>query len=92
MSGTRPFHDSRLEERAAEAHKVAKKTAWIVFGIIFVIFAFTSVGSQCAARKMKSTMSPWTDRMEEAGEMSPEEAGKAMGEFFKGLQEATEGE
>jgi len=73
-----------------EVHKVARKVTWIVFGIIFILFAFSSIGSQCAARKMKTTMSPWTERMEEAGEMSPQEAGKAAGEFFKGLQEAAE--
>lgn len=68
-------------------HKIKTQTAWIVFGILFLLFAFMSIGSQCAAKRMQKEMAPWAEKMENMDEMSPEEAGKAMGEFLKGLQD-----
>ena len=74
---------------STEVHKIKSQAAWIVFGILFLLFAFMSIGSQCAARKMQNEMAPWAEKLGNIDEMSPEEAGKAMGEFFKGLQQGS---
>jgi len=37
---------------SVEVHKIAAKTAWLVFGIITAIWAMVSIGSQFAARKI----------------------------------------
>ncbi len=81
---------------SAEVHKIKQGTAWLVFGILTALLCLMGVGSQCAARKMSRDMAPWAERMEEMGEemedMTPEEAGRAVGEFLKGLQESTQGD
>ena len=77
---------------SAEVHKIKQTTAWLVFGILTGLMVLMGVGSQCAARKMSREMAPLTERMEEMGDemedMTPEEAGKAVGDFLKGLQES----
>ena len=76
---------------STEVHKVNQKTAAIVFGIICLIFVVVSISSQCAMRKMQSGMEKFQKNFsQDIEEMSPEEAGKAMGNFLKGFQEATE--
>ena len=71
---------------STEVHKVKQKTAAIMFGIICLIFVMVSISSQCAMRKMQGGMENFS---QDIGEMSPEEAGKAMGDFLKGFQEST---
>lgn len=78
-------------------HRIKAKTAWVVFGAIGALFALASLSAEIASRKMAARMEAWqqesSDRMkqlEKRQDMSPEEAGKAMGEFLKGLQEAAE--
>jgi hypothetical protein len=71
---------------SVEVHNIAAKTAWIVFGAIAALFALISIGSQFAARKVTSGLNKWEQEMGKTGEMTPEEAGKAMGEFLKGLE------
>ena len=79
---------------SAEVHKIKQATAWIVFGILAGLMCLMGVGSQCAARRMGGEMPPWAERMGEMGDdmedMTPEEAGRALGDFLKGLQESTE--
>ncbi len=67
-----------------EVHKINPKTAWIVFGVIFAFLALTSTCSQFAAKKVQREMGDWQQKFEN---MTPEEAGKAMGEFLKGMEE-----
>jgi hypothetical protein len=71
---------------SVEVHNIAAKTAWIVFGAIAALFALISIGSQFAARRVTSGLNKWEQEMGKTGEMTPEEAGKAMGEFLKGLE------
>jgi len=71
---------------SVEVHNVAAKTAWIVFGAIAALFALISIGSQFAARRVTSGLSKWEQEMGKTGEMTPEETGRAMGEFLKGLE------
>lgn len=76
-------------------HGIAAQKAWIGFGIICAIFVFVSVSSEMAARKLSSEMQAWEAEMKErtgglegVEEMTPEEAGQAVGEFFKGMQQS----
>ncbi|HET9062504.1 MAG TPA: YIP1 family protein [Candidatus Binatia bacterium] len=73
-------------------HKVAPQTARIAFGVLFGIFALMSISSQMAARRMQGKVEALHEEMEKLEEMSPEEAGKAVGEFLKGLQKSVEPE
>ncbi len=69
-----------------EVHHLKAKTAWIVFGILGALSAFSSIGSQHAARQAAQEIENMGTRMEKLGEMSPEEAGRKVGEFLKGLE------
>lgn len=84
---------------STEVHAIKQKTAWIVFGAIGAVLALLSISAETAGRKMAREMEAWSQQhehsmrnLERLQEMSPEEAGKAMGEFFKGMQEAMEGQ
>ncbi len=68
---------------SAEVHKIVQKTALIVFGIIFILLAIPTTCGNFAARKAQKSL-------EKYEEMTPEEAGKAFGEFMKGMKEETE--
>ena len=69
-----------------EVHHLKAKTAWIVFGILGALAAISSVGSQHAAHQATQKMETWGNSMEKLEEMSPEEAGRKVGEFLKGLE------
>ena len=71
---------------STEVHNIKPKTAWIVFGVICALFALTTIGSEFAARRATNEMSKWGEKMEGLDEMTPEEAGRAMGEFLKGME------
>ncbi len=72
---------------SVEVHKLSPKTAWIVFGAICTFFALASISSQFASRRITKEMTKWGEKMEKMEDMTPEEAGKTMGEFLKGLEE-----
>ena len=69
-----------------EVHQIKAKTAWIVFGILGALAAISSIGSQHAARQAVQEMDKWENNMGKLEEMSPEEAGRKVGEFLKGLE------
>jgi hypothetical protein len=80
-----------------EVHGIKPKTAWVGFGAICAFFAVTSLSAEYAGRKMVKGMEAWQKehqstlkQLEGLQDMTPEEAGKAMGEFLKGLQQAVE--
>ena len=72
-----------------EVHKIPAKKAWMVFGIIAVIFALMSLGAQAGARKAQRGMADFQKEMgmTPGKEMTPEEAGKAAATFMKAMQE-----
>jgi hypothetical protein len=77
--------------------RIEAKKAWTVFGAICAVFVLISLSAEVAGRKMAGRMQAWErenqdtiKRLENLENMTPEEAGKAMGEFLKGLQEATQ--
>jgi len=75
-------------------HNIRAKTAWTVFGAVCVVFVLATVSLEATARRMAAQMDGWDadsrNRMEQLQDMSPEEAGKAMGEFLKGLQQSAD--
>ncbi len=74
---------------STEVHKIAQKTAFMVFGIICILLAMLSTCSECTSRKFQKSAEQFSSEMED---MTPEEAGKVFGEFMKGMQKAAEGD
>lgn len=70
---------------SVEVHKIAKKTAWIVFGGICLILSLISLSAEYTGRKIVREMG---QEMKNFEKMSPEEAGKAVGDFLKGLEKS----
>lgn len=77
---------------SSEVHQIERRKAWIVFGIIAVLLALLTIGAQRSASKMEQNLQGLSQQMERMGEMTPEEAGEAMGQFLKGLEKATGGD
>ncbi len=79
-----------------QVHKIAKNTAYVVFGIIALILVVMNVGAERTARKFMASGEHISESMMEQAkrmeDMTPEEAGKAVGEFLKGLEQAAEGQ
>lgn len=73
-----------------QVHQVKPKTALIVFGVLGGLLVLSSISSQFAARKMEKQFDKFQSELGRIDEMKPEEAGKAMGEFLKGMQEGME--
>ncbi|MBX2849803.1 MAG: YIP1 family protein [Acidiferrobacterales bacterium] len=90
-----------LYAASIEVHKLKAATAKIVFGILAALFVLVGVSSERTARALQD----YTDRVSEATadlpsslqnlenleDMTAEEAGKAAGEFLKGLEEFSKG-
>lgn len=78
---------------STEVHGINKNTAMIVFGILGFISLIMNLSAEQANRQMQDKMEKFGQQMEHSmdniGEMTPEEAGKALGEFMKGLEEAS---
>jgi len=72
---------------STEAHKILRKTAFIVFGVICILLAMMSTCSQFTARRIQKSAEQFSSNMED---MTPEEAGQAFGEFMKGIQKSSE--
>lgn len=74
-----------------ETHKIKKNTAYIVFGVLGLIFLLIGVNGEIAQRKyaeMAENMGAQSNAMLKNMEgKTPEEVGKAFGEFMKGMQE-----
>lgn len=83
---------------STQVHGLNQKTAYTVFGILGALMVVVSIGNEMASRKMSSVMQDMEEQfgnideqLEQSGEMTPEQAGKAMGEFLKGFSEAAGG-
>lgn len=72
-----------------EVHQIKAQTAWTVFAVLGVILVITNISSEMASRRMAAHLDEMGVSMEELEQMSPEEAGKAVGEFLKGFENAT---
>jgi hypothetical protein len=71
-----------------EVHQLNEKTASMVFGIMGFILIASNISSEMAARRMATEVEKMGPAMENIQNMEPEEAGKMVGEFLKGLEKA----
>ena len=75
---------------SSEVHGIKRQTARIAFGVVFGVFALISLGSQRAAQHAQVQTEKLNETMQKIDEMSPEDAGKAVGEFMKGFKGAVD--
>lgn len=80
-----------------EVHAIKARTAAIVFGILGALMLLMNISAEQAARNMSSRLEQMGGPFDGMGkqlqgteDMTPAEAGKAVGEFLKGLQDAAE--
>ena len=73
---------------SVEVHGVAINKAYIVFGILGVVMIITNVGSEMAAREAEARLEQMGAKMGDMEGKTPEEIGKMVGEFMKGVEEA----
>ena len=71
-----------------EVHHLNEKTASMVFGILGLILIVSNISSEMAARRMSTEFEKISPALENIQNMEPEEAGKVVGEFLKGLEKA----
>jgi hypothetical protein len=71
-----------------EVHHLNEKTASMVFGIMGLLLIISNISSEMAARRMATEFEKMGPAMENIQNMEPEEAGKMVGEFLKGLEKA----
>ena len=75
-----------------EVHGIEAKKAYIAFGIFGAIMVFANISSEMAARSAQQKMEQMGLQMENIENKSPEELGKMVGEFMKGLETGKQGE
>jgi hypothetical protein len=75
-----------LVTASVEVHELQPKASWIVFGAIAGILALMSISTQYSARKFTTEMQGIGKKLGDIDKMSPEEAGRKMGEFLKGME------
>ena len=80
---------------STEVHHLNKRNAWLVFGILGLLVILSNISNEMAARRMASQaegfaeqFKGFTNQMGDPEDMTPEEAGRALGEFFKGMEDA----
>jgi len=71
-----------------KVHRLAPQKAWIVFGVIFALLILLNINAQRTARNTQRQVEEINRQIKNMENMTPEEAGKAMGEFLKGFNEA----
>lgn len=76
-----------LIEASVAVHGRERKTAQIVFGILGALMLFSNVSSEYAARKAMDRMEDLASQFEDMENLPPEEMGKKMGEFLKGMEQ-----
>ena len=72
---------------SVEVHGIRPKSAWIVFGALFIILSFACISLQHSARSFQHKMDKVGKKLSEIDKMKPGEAGQAVGEFLKGMQQ-----
>ena len=92
---------------SVEVHGRAKNTAMIVFGILGALLLFTQLSGEYAQRNLQASVEERLGAnaeqieqsmkslqqlgVDEDGNIDPEKAGRAMGDFMRAMQEAAEG-
>jgi len=81
---------------SVEVHGITRQKAMVVFGILGALMMYSNYGSEQMARQMQERAENMDVQLEESVKdmenMTPEEAGKALGEFLKGLEQSTKTE
>jgi hypothetical protein len=75
-----------LVNASTEVLRIQTKLALIVFGAICAVFSLASISGQMTARNMAKRLGTFQNQIGQVNQMNPEEAGKALGEFMKGMQ------
>lgn len=75
-------------EASVQVHGRSRKVATTVFGILAVLMILSNTASERASRQMAERMENMGNQFEGYEDMSPEEAGRRMGEFLRGMEEA----
>lgn len=74
-----------------ETHKVSKNASYIVFGVLGLVFLVIGISGESTQRQyaeMATTMKAQnTEMLQNMEGKTPEEMGKALGEFMKGMQD-----
>ncbi|MCB1844417.1 MAG: YIP1 family protein [Halioglobus sp.] len=92
---------------SVEVHGRARNTAQLVFGILAALVLLSQLSSEYAQRNLQASLerkleatAPHIEEslqslqklgVDENGEIDPEKAGRAIGDFLRGIQEASEG-
>ncbi len=73
-----------------EVHGIKPKTAYIVFCVLGIIAALTNISNEMVVRNMAEQTDEFTSQFGDLSKMPPEEAGRTLGEFFKGLEQGVQ--
>lgn len=74
---------------STEVHGVKPNTAYLVFGGLGLLLMLSNVSAEYGARHMSVQLDRAGKSLEGIENMTPEEAGKALGEFLKGMEKGT---
>ncbi len=81
---------------SVEVHGITRQKAMVVFGILGALMMYSNYSSEQMARQMQERAENMNAQLEgsvkDMENMTPEEAGKALGEFLKGLEQSTKTE
>lgn len=72
---------------SVEVHGRKRETAYLVFGILGLILVLGNVNNERRAREMGERLEEFGESFENLEDMTPAEAGQALGEFLRGLEE-----
>src|SRR6056297_705026 len=75
-------------EASVQVHGRSRKLATTVFGTLAVLLILSNTAGERASRQMAERMENIGSEFEGFEEMSPEEAGRKVGEFLRGMEEA----
>jgi hypothetical protein len=76
-----------LVNASVEVHKIAAKTAWMVFGIITAILALMSTCGEISARRMQRQMGSWQREFGNSGSTTtPDDAAKISAAMMQAMQ------
>ncbi len=82
---------------SSEVHQLQRRSAYTVFGTLGAIIIVMNIGTEIATRRMASQVEGWQQQFEtfgkqigQPGDRTPEEAGKAVGDFLKGIESAVQ--
>ncbi|GIX31024.1 MAG: hypothetical protein KatS3mg124_1496 [Porticoccaceae bacterium] len=72
-----------------EVHRIPRRKAAIALGILAALLALANLGAERAARHAEKRAAQLERELEEWQRLPPEEAGRRLGEFLKGLEEGS---